>query len=569
MNHSLNYNIGFRSSGFFKKSIIFILSLCIVGFGQPAWSNLLSWLASIIGFALFWWLAYEFPQKKRRCFVAFIWFLGVEAVHLSWMTVKDYQGYYVYFFYVILCLWMAAQFALLIFIFPVQSKNLTWSRLLCIASFWVLMEWGRLFILCGYPFNPIGLSMSGWLYPMQLASLGGIFALSFYVMLTNLVVLKFLKSKKINTFIIGISLIILPIGFGFFYIKYQERKIAYPTQTLRVCLIQTAISPIEKEGLKGWRHMIHPLIQWKDIFKILMKESHLDNLDLIVLPEYAVPFPAYEPVLSLQEVLGLLQQYFPDLNQEILPSLEEPWAYRIKDLDKEKMYVSNAFISQTLANLFNAEVIIGLEDLEELDAAEDRLFTSAFSFKPNSLFPERYDKRILLPIVEYLPFNWMRSIAANYGIQGWFQKGNKPKVFSGKVPIGISICIDEVYGALVRENRLMGAQLLTNVANDVWFPNSKLPEQHFYLGRLRSVENGVFSLRSCNTGISAILDPFGRIYSSLEGKFKNNEWRKDKVICEVPIYSFATLYTFVGDGLIIGSALMITLCYFRFRRPFH
>ena len=132
------------------------------------------------------------------------------------------------------------------------------------------------------------------------------------------------------------------------------------------------------------------------------------------------------------------------------------------------------------------------------------------------LASSRYEKRILLPIAEYIPFNWVKKFALKYGIADSFTPGLEAKVFQmGRVKTGVSICYEETFGNLMRANRAKGADLLINLTNDAWYPDSRLPSVHYLHGRLRAVELGIPLLRSCNTGVTCGIDALGRTIGML------------------------------------------------------
>ena len=93
--------------------------------------------------------------------------------------------------------------------------------------------------------------------------------------------------------------------------------------------------------------------------------------------------------------------------------------------------------------------------------------------------------------------------------------------------------------------------LLVNLTSDVWYPNSRLPKQHFDHARLRTVENGIPLIRACNTGITGGIDSLGRIINVLGDNYSESEWIADSIKITVPKYTYGTVYSKTGDLLII------------------
>jgi apolipoprotein N-acyltransferase len=77
--------------------------------------------------------------------------------------------------------------------------------------------------------------------------------------------------------------------------------------------------------------------------------------------------------------------------------------------------------------------------------------------------------------------------------------------------IGIFICYEDIFPQLVRRIALAGAQVLVNISNDAWYGDSPAAFQHVEMARLRAIENRRYLLRATNDGITALIDPYGRV----------------------------------------------------------
>ncbi|MGE0670391.1 MAG: apolipoprotein N-acyltransferase, partial [Parachlamydiales bacterium] len=182
-------------------------------------------------------------------------------------------------------------------------------------------------------------------------------------------------------------------------------------------------------------------------------------------------------------------------------------------------------------------------------------YNSAFYLSPEMQSIQRYDKQVLLPLAEYLPFRWLKALTKRYGITEFFTHGKESTVMGERYPFSLSICYEETFPHLIRSGRVMGADLFINVTNDNYYPFSKLPEQHFSHARVRAVENGVFLLRACNTGVTAAVDPFGRVVARLGDGGQGSEVLQDVLTVTVPRESHKTLYMLWGDAGIICLAI--------------
>ncbi|QVL57946.1 MAG: apolipoprotein N-acyltransferase [Simkaniaceae bacterium] len=521
-------------------AILFIISFAIVAWGQPHISPLLSVLASCLGFALFWISLFRIQGKKNRFIYAALWFFAVQLVQLSWLASPTYQGTYIYFVYLALSLWLGVQFGVLPLFLP-KKAPVRFRRILGIASLWTLMEWGRLFILCGFAWNPVGLSMTGFSIGGQFASIVGVFGLSFLVMVVNFLAVNLVTTRTKKALSAFGGFLIFPYLFGAAHIEYHDSQ-QKQKEPYHVALIQTALLPDQKQPYSGKEEKyVHPFLQWHHIISYI-KEHHTKDLDLIVLPEYALPFSSHATVYPLTQIKQILGNELGDLDQ----LLEDPLA----EIRGGEWFVSNALLIQALANHYGAEVVIGL-DAED----GDKNYNAAFHFIPegNEIF--RYEKRVLLPLAEYLPFSFLKPLVARYGILNFFSHGKEAKITNGKHPISLSVCYEECFPHIMRNGRQKGAELFVNVTNDGWYPFSRLPEQHFIHGRVRAIENGVPLLRACNTGITAGVDSLGRTVARFENNEGKFELERGALYVPLDLYAFSTLYTFWGDALILILSL--------------
>lgn len=500
----------------------FVLSWLIVALGQPAWSPWLAPIAACVGYALFWKVAAAIPFSKKRFWTATAWFGAVQLIQLSWMTSTEFQGYYILLVYFALALWLGLQFGLVtLFIDKIP--------LVATAALWTLLEWTRLFVLCGFSWNPVGLSLSAFAMPMQAASLFGVLGLSFLVILTNL---AFWKKRKA----VAITLALFPYAFGIVHTSLHQSKIDQ-SGTMMVGLVQTGLLPSQKTPLEGrFKEFIPPSQQWQRIVNLL--KTCDQPLDLVVLPEFSVPHSANYDVYPSSMVYKAFKGAFGE--KADLLNIEQ------------SIKVSNQFWVQSIGKILQADVIAGLQ-------AEDEglHFTSAFYCPHQEPKVQRYDKQILLPLAEYIPFQWVKALTSAYGITEFFTHGKESKVFASKVPVSASICYEETFSHLMRQSRQKGAAMFVNLTNDSWYPHSKLPQQHFDHARLRAVENGVPMVRACNTGITAAVDSLGRIIGQIV-----EEDRADVLVAKVPLYHYSTLYSFWGDwGIVSLSALFLLICF--------
>ena len=128
----------------------------------------------------------------------------------------------------------------------------------------------------------------------------------------------------------------------------------------------------------------------------------------------------------------------------------------------------------------------------------------------------RYDKRMLVPFGEYIPwgFGWIGKISSEAG--NYAAGGTSGRLVAGSRSVGVFICYESAFPHLVRELAGQGAPVLVNLTNDGYFGKSYAPRsQHVMLARMRAVENRRWLLRVANDGLTGSIDPAGRMHDPL------------------------------------------------------
>ncbi len=165
--------------------------------------------------------------------------------------------------------------------------------------------------------------------------------------------------------------------------------------------------------------------------------------------------------------------------------------------------------------------------------------------------PAFYDKRHLVPFGEYFPVpqwlrNWMRLMNLPYS--DFTPGAARQTVFDlAGLKLSASICYEDAYPAMMNpETRI--AEALVTVTNDGWFGNSGARYQHLQIARMRALESRRYLLRAANDGVSAVIDPYGRIVS------RAPEFTRAVLRGSLTPRRGATPYLRVGNWLAIGLA---------------
>jgi apolipoprotein N-acyltransferase len=140
------------------------------------------------------------------------------------------------------------------------------------------------------------------------------------------------------------------------------------------------------------------------------------------------------------------------------------------------------------------------------------LFNRAFLLAPDGR-TAAYDKEHLVPFGEYVPLGqYLPFIGKLVEGVGDFKPGRQgDPLRQGDLALGTLICYEAIFPELAQQRVEAGANVLVNISNDAWFGDSAAPRQHLDLALLRAVEQGRALIRGTNTGISAVIDPRGRV----------------------------------------------------------
>jgi apolipoprotein N-acyltransferase len=166
---------------------------------------------------------------------------------------------------------------------------------------------------------------------------------------------------------------------------------------------------------------------------------------------------------------------------------------------------------------------IGVENASLSPQQPTKLFNSAALVGPSGKWSARYDKVHLVPFGEYVPFkDWLAFAGGLTKEVGDFTRGeSRQPLQAGKQKLGVFICYESVFPDEIRQFAKNGAQLLVNISNDGWYGDSGAYAQHLRQARMRAVENARWLLRTTNTGVTAAIDPDGRVVQKLPRKIRS------------------------------------------------
>jgi apolipoprotein N-acyltransferase len=202
---------------------------------------------------------------------------------------------------------------------------------------------------------------------------------------------------------------------------------------------------------------------------------------------------------------------------------------------------------------------IGITPLTQSGASASQVFNSAAVISPAGDWTARYDKVHLVPFGEYLPFPSLFAFAGGLTKEvGEFGRGrSRAPLDAGGKKLGIFICYESVFPDEVRQFAAQGAQVLVNLSNDGWYGDSGAYAQHLNQTRMRAIENGRWLLSATNTGVTASIDPYGRVVERLARK------ERGALAAHYSLTSVTAFYTRQGDWFaalcaIISAGALLT-----------
>jgi apolipoprotein N-acyltransferase len=202
-----------------------------------------------------------------------------------------------------------------------------------------------------------------------------------------------------------------------------------------------------------------------------------------------------------------------------------------------------------IAQTIQAPIIVGNIGWTLDDSAQQwNYYNSALVVGADGARVGRYDKIHLVPFGEYIPFQNLLSFAHKLtGRVSKFSRGDGPKVFrlpsaNGEAhKYGVFICYESVFADEVRGFAQLGAEVLVNISDDGWYGDTSAPWQHLNMVRMRAIENRRWILRDTNNGVTAVIDPYGRVRQSIP------RHQVDALPAQFAFRDDITFYTAHGD----------------------
>ncbi len=339
-----------------------------------------------------------------------------------------------------------------------------WRLIIIFTNIWVISELLRGYLFTGFPWNLTGYVWAFSDNILQIASITGIWGLSFLgVLVFTIPVLWLEKGRNIKSLYIPCLAVLFTLLVIFVWGGWRlSSASAENVQGVKLRIIQGNI----EQDLKWDEEKRYPILA--KYMKMSVQEGY-DEITHIIWPETAIPFVTFLGS-DLYKLIG-----------GIVPK-------------------KGALITGALRAEIDSRGTI------------DKLWNSMEVINHKGELYSYYDKTHLVPFGEYVPFAYilpLNKIAyapVNFAIGKGLATNKAPGFpdFSGL------ICYEVIFpGQVVDKQNRPG--VIVNVTNDAWYGNTSGPYQHLVMARVRAVEEGIPLIRSANNGISAVIDPYGRV----------------------------------------------------------
>lgn len=331
-----------------------------------------------------------------------------------------------------------------------------------VAALYVTCEFARERLLTGHPWLLLGYALVPHVAFVQVADFGGVYVLSFVLVLTSASLVEAIVHRDRRTSV-RIRPILGALGAILAVWTYGMLRLSVPLPRepeVPVMVVQGNVDVGSQ-----WRRDLYGegLGQYLRLSDDAAAHTHPG---LIVWPESAVTFFLEEEPTYLRTIARVLRSHDADL------VLGGPWR----------------------------------------DGHEERYFNSAFYVTADGGIAGRYDKVHLLPFAEYFPLRTIHFLRRQFGRIRYFTPSEEPALLHTRFGDAATlICFEAIFPEVVRRQTTAGATFMLNLSNDAWFGGGAGADQHLMMVALRAVENRLWVVRGTTTGVSAIIDPYGRI----------------------------------------------------------
>jgi len=363
--------------------------------------------------------------------------------------------------------------------------------LLLAPAVWVTSELGRTYFWSGFPWLLLGYSQTTVLPVAQLASVVGVFGMSALVASVSaaLASLALSRSRASVAAVAGVGLAMAAI------VLWGNHRLANDAlvrqgSPVRVGLIQGNIPQDQKWDESQAGNILNAYLS-------LTREAVKQGAQIVIWPESSTPFPFLDDRVVGEHIRALVRET-------------------------------------------GIELLFGSDQVNHSTKA---YYNAAFLVRKDGTVAGVYQKMHLVPFGEFVPLQQLLFfVGPLVEAAGSFTPGARMVVLpTSHGQMSTAICYEIVFPALVRESVRKGSELLTTITNDAWYGHSSAPYQHFLQASMRAIEQGRYLARAANTGISGIVDPYGRVVQ------QSRIFERLVIVDDVRMLQTSTIYGRIGD----------------------
>ncbi len=402
----------------------------------------------------------------------------------------------------LLVLYMAAYVALASAASAVFIRHFGFVGLGLAPAAWVAAEYTRGHLFGGFPWVPLGNTMVTLLPVAQLASLVGVYGLSLLVAAINAgFAATALATGRTRVAAFAGTILVITSASVWGGQRMAENRLTQGVP-VRVGLIQGNILQVDK-----WNPARAGMIV--DRYVQLTRQAVASGAEFLLWPESATPF------------------FFQD----------DPGGDAIRSLVRE----------------LRVPLLFGSDEVER--GPQDRYYNAAFMLDPAGATAAVYRKMHLVPFGEYVPFQWaLFFVAPLVEAVSAFTPGERVTMLPVREHmVSTAICYEVTYPSQARAAVRQGSELLTTITNDAWYGESSAAYQHFEMAAMRAIEQGRYLVRAANTGVSGIVDPYGRVL------IRTQLFETAAVVGEARFVQERTPYARIGDLVALVATVLTVL----------
>ena len=399
---------------------------------------------------------------------------------------------------VLFCLYLGLYHALFGALFSIaRGSSLGRNGALIVSPFlWVAVELARSRVT-GFPWDLLGTAQVDNLFLTRLAPATGVYGISFVIAAVNalwFVRIKIRQRRHTRTLLFAAAVAILAAYLGFL------RRVVVPVDEGREA-VATLVQ--QNLGVGAQSLSIGPQLSGEQ------KLRQFSQLSLFPSMSYCTGIPELRSTTCIHASSATPGKDFTDPAATSLIV----WPEAPNDFFERDPSFRGALTS--LAQTAHAPMIAGDigVDADRTSPSGYLLYNSAEFIGADGSVAGRYDKMHLVPFGEYTPYKKLFFFAGSL-LQdvGTFEPGESRKAFqSGGHIYGTFICYESVFPDEVRRFVNLGADVLVNISDDGWYGNTSAAWEHLNMVRMRAIENHRWVLRATNTGVTAAIDPYGRV----------------------------------------------------------